>query len=96
MRTFPLRISTPSGNQQMERYGSTSGQQEFELTRTSQPVIDYPLSKDYSATWDAMEWLVDEGKAKSIGISNFSILKTKRLLESARIPPAVNQVELHP
>ncbi|KAL0639187.1 hypothetical protein Q9L58_001646 [Maublancomyces gigas] len=60
------------------------------------PVIDYPLSKDYSATWNAMECLVDEGKAKSIGISNFSILKTRRLLESARIPPAVNQVELHP
>lgn len=59
-------------------------------------MIDYPLSKDYAATWNAMERLVDEGKAKSIGISNFSVLKTRRLLASARIPPAVNQVELHP
>lgn len=61
-----------------------------------QPVIDHPLSKNYGATWNAMERLVDEGKAKSIGISNFSALKTRRLLASARIPPAVNQVELHP
>ncbi|PYH92520.1 Aldo/keto reductase [Aspergillus ellipticus CBS 707.79] len=43
-----------------------------------------------------MEKLVDNGKAKSIGVSNFNILKLKRLLETARISPAVNQVELHP
>lgn len=30
------------------------------------------------------------------GISNFNILKTRKLLETARIKPAVNQVELHP
>jgi hypothetical protein len=30
------------------------------------------------------------------GLSNFNILKTKRILEIARIRPAVNQVELHP
>ena len=43
-----------------------------------------------------MENLVDTGKARSIGLSNFNILKTKRVLESARIKPAVNQVEIHP
>jgi alcohol dehydrogenase (NADP+) len=43
-----------------------------------------------------MEKLVDNGKAKSIGLSNFNILKTKRILERARIRPVVNQVELHP
>lgn len=30
------------------------------------------------------------------GLSNFNVLKTKRILEVARIRPAVNQVELHP
>ena len=30
------------------------------------------------------------------GLSNFNILKTKRILEVARINPAVNQVEIHP
>ncbi len=32
----------------------------------------------------------------SLGLSNFNILKTKRILEVARIVPAVNQVEIHP
>ncbi|PWY90021.1 Aldo/keto reductase [Aspergillus heteromorphus CBS 117.55] len=60
------------------------------------PVIDHLLSRDYPSTWAAMERLVDNGKARSIGVSNFNVLKLKRLLETARIPPAVNQVELHP
>ncbi|KAF8541690.1 aldo-keto reductase [Trichophaea hybrida] len=60
------------------------------------PVIDHALSKDYISTWKAMELLVAAGKTRAIGISNFSILKTKRLLEAASIRPAVNQVELHP
>ncbi|KAI0017936.1 aldo-keto reductase [Xylariomycetidae sp. FL0641] len=60
------------------------------------PVIDYPLSRDYTATWTAMEALVDSGKARAIGVSNFNLLKTKRLLSTARIVPAVNQIELHP
>ena len=30
------------------------------------------------------------------GVSNFNILKLKRILDIARIVPAVNQVELHP
>jgi diketogulonate reductase-like aldo/keto reductase len=30
------------------------------------------------------------------GLSNFNMLKTKRILEIARIIPVVNQVELHP
>lgn len=33
---------------------------------------------------------------EAAGLSNFNILKTKRILEVARIIPAVNQVEIHP
>ena len=43
-----------------------------------------------------MEKLVEEGLVKSIGISNFSVKKVEDLLQYAKIPPAVNQVELHP
>jgi len=60
------------------------------------PLIDYDLSRRYPETWQAMERLVDSGKAKSIGLSNFNVLKTKRVLEVARLIPAVNQVEIHP
>ncbi|KAF8862531.1 hypothetical protein BDZ45DRAFT_616832 [Acephala macrosclerotiorum] len=60
------------------------------------PVIDHKLSREYTKTWMAMENLVDAGKAKLIGLSNFNVIKTKRILEIARIRPAINQVELHP
>ncbi|CAJ1949459.1 unnamed protein product [Sphenostylis stenocarpa] len=47
-------------------------------------------------TWKAMEALFDSGKARAIGVSNFSTKKLADLLEIARVPPAVNQVECHP
>lgn len=51
---------------------------------------------DIPATWKAMEALYDSGKARAIGVSNFSTKKLGDLLEVARVPPAVNQVECHP
>ncbi|XP_040864054.1 NADPH-dependent aldo-keto reductase, chloroplastic isoform X3 [Glycine max] len=47
-------------------------------------------------TWKAMEALYDSGKARAIGVSNFSTKKLADLLAIARVPPAVNQVECHP
>ncbi|KAI1328533.1 aldo-keto reductase [Xylariaceae sp. FL0255] len=60
------------------------------------PVIDYELSRNYITTWKAMESLIESGKAKAIGVSNFNLLKIRSLIEAARIIPAVNQVEIHP
>ncbi|RCV28119.1 hypothetical protein SETIT_5G380500v2 [Setaria italica] len=51
---------------------------------------------DIPATWGAMEKLYDTGKARAIGVSNFSTKKLGDLLAVARVPPAVNQVECHP
>ncbi|XP_022752339.1 aldo-keto reductase family 4 member C8-like isoform X1 [Durio zibethinus] len=51
---------------------------------------------DIPRTWRAMEALYDSGRARAIGVSNFSSKKLGDLLEVARIIPAVNQVELHP
>lgn len=51
---------------------------------------------DIPSTWKAMEALYDSGKARAIGVSNFSTKKLADLLEIARVPPAVNQVECHP
>ncbi|WOH11072.1 hypothetical protein DCAR_0830551 [Daucus carota subsp. sativus] len=47
-------------------------------------------------TWKAMEALYDSGKARAIGVSNFTCKKLEDLLQVARVPPAVNQVEIHP
>ena len=43
-----------------------------------------------------MEECVSKGLVKAIGISNFTITKIEALLKTARIVPAVNQVECHP
>ncbi|KAK6120330.1 hypothetical protein DH2020_046021 [Rehmannia glutinosa] len=51
---------------------------------------------DIPSTWNAMEALCDAGKTRAIGVSNFSSKKLADLLDIARIPPAVNQVECHP
>lgn len=49
-----------------------------------------------STTWEAMEKLVDEGKCRHIGVSNFSVKKLKDLSKKGRIKPEANQIELHP
>ena len=54
------------------------------------------VAPDLPGTWRAMEALFDSGKARAIGVSNFSSKKLADLLEVARVPPAVNQVECHP
>ncbi|KAL6841334.1 hypothetical protein ACP4OV_028852 [Aristida adscensionis] len=54
------------------------------------------IPTDIPATWRAMEKLYDSGKARAIGVSNFSSKKLEGLLAVARVPPAVNQVECHP
>ncbi|CAN1275470.1 NADPH-dependent aldo-keto reductase, chloroplastic [Linum perenne] len=54
------------------------------------------VQTDIPSTWRAMEALYDSGKARAIGVSNFSVKKLGDLLEVARVTPAVNQVECHP
>jgi alcohol dehydrogenase (NADP+) len=47
-------------------------------------------------TWRAMEKLVDDGKCRAIGLSDISLSQLLPIYESARIKPAVVQVESHP
>ncbi|GAA4650617.1 aldo/keto reductase [Kistimonas scapharcae] len=47
-------------------------------------------------TWAAMEACVDKGLTRYIGVANFSVCKLEKLITTARIQPAMNQVELHP
>ena len=50
----------------------------------------------YLETWKALETLNAEGRARSIGVSNFHVPHLKRLFDHSDIRPAVNQIELHP
>ena len=56
------------------------------------PLEDMPIAD----TWKALEACVDKGLVKHIGVSNFNVPKLKKLLETARITPEMNQVESHP
>lgn len=68
----------------------------FRVKKEGSIVPENFLVPDIPATWQAMEKLYDSGKARAIGVSNFSCKKLGDLLEVARVPPAVNQVECHP
>lgn len=49
-------------------------------------------SPDQQGAWKQLEELVDEGLVKNIGISNHRVSDVKKILETAKITPAVNQV----
>ncbi|THV53972.1 hypothetical protein BGAL_0037g00160 [Botrytis galanthina] len=50
----------------------------------------------YVDTYKAMEKLIDTGKTKAIGISNFSRGEMEHLLKETSVVPAAHQLELHP
>lgn len=51
---------------------------------------------DYYGSWKAMEELYDAGCVKAIGVCNFCAERLLDLTLNARIPPMIDQVELHP
>jgi len=53
-------------------------------------------SPTFVETWKEIEKLMDTGKVRSIGVSNFSIKTLEQLLPHCSIIPVTNQVELHP
>lgn len=55
-----------------------------------------PSLDRYVDTWRALERLRDEGRARSIGVSNFEPHHLDRLAAETATVPAVNQIELHP
>ena len=65
------------------------------LSLCSEGKLEWEDDTDHIGLWREMEKAVDLGKAKSIGVSNFSSLQVKRIMDVARIPIAVNQVECH-
>ena len=59
-------------------------------------LIHWPVPGCFGNTWKVMEKLRADGKAKSIGVSNFSIADLELLKTVSDVIPAVNQVEFHP
>jgi len=55
-----------------------------------------PRQNRYLDSWRALITLKNEGRARSIGVSNFQIPHLERVLDETGVVPSVNQIELHP
>jgi 2,5-diketo-D-gluconate reductase A len=55
-----------------------------------------PHQDRYLDTWKALIRLREEGRARSIGVSNFAVEHLERIVRETGVTPAVNQIELHP
>jgi 2,5-diketo-D-gluconate reductase A len=60
-------------------------------------LIHWPVPQRdlYVETWRALIELQKQGRAKSIGVSNFNIAHLQRIIDASGVVPALNQVELH-
>jgi 2,5-diketo-D-gluconate reductase A len=63
-------------------------------------LIHWPLPTkydgDFVSTWRTLEEFYRDGRARSIGVSNFQAHHLRRLHTETEVPPAVNQIEVHP
>jgi 2,5-diketo-D-gluconate reductase A len=55
-----------------------------------------PSKGRYVGTWRAMIRLKEEGRARSIGVSNFEAEHLERIISDTGVAPVLNQIELHP
>ena len=63
-------------------------------------LIHWPLPTlydgDFVSTWKTLEGFASDGRARSIGVSNFQIHHLQELARETSVTPAVNQIEVHP
>lgn len=62
-------------------------------------ILHQALPSDFDKTlgaYRALETLLEQGKVRAIGVSNFMVEHLNRLLEKSTVVPAVNQIEVHP
>jgi 2,5-diketo-D-gluconate reductase A len=62
-------------------------------------ILHQPLPSDFDKTigaYEALQHLLDQGKVRAIGVSNFRPETLQELIEETEVVPAVHQIELHP
>jgi 2,5-diketo-D-gluconate reductase A len=63
-------------------------------------LIHWPLptlyNGDFVSTWKTLEEFKSDGRARSVGVSNFQVEHLKRLAAETDTVPSVNQIEVHP
>lgn len=58
-------------------------------------LLHFPVTETRGPAWRRMEEACNAGKAKAIGVSNYTVKHLEELLRECSVKPAVNQVELH-
>lgn len=88
-----------------DRQGAKSAPKAFEesLKRLGLDYVDLylihwptPRANLYVETWRALQEVKNSGRARSVGVSNFTVPHLERLLGETGIVPVINQIELHP
>ena len=63
-------------------------------------LVHWPLPTlyggDYVSTWRAMVEFTQDGRARSVGVSNFEVPHLQKIIAETGVTPAVNQIEVHP
>jgi diketogulonate reductase-like aldo/keto reductase len=66
------------------------------LSQVDLYLIHWPVEGLRRDTWRAMERILADGKARAIGVSNYTTRHLDEVLQHAKVPPAVDQVEFNP
>ncbi|MEV0612677.1 aldo/keto reductase [Nonomuraea sp. NPDC050404] len=93
-------VTTKLGNADHERAEAAF---EESLSRLGLDYVDLylihwpvPARGTYVRAWRELEKIYRSGRAKAIGVSNFTVQTLTRLMDETDITPAINQIELHP
>jgi diketogulonate reductase-like aldo/keto reductase len=80
-------------------HGFTKSARKLGVDQIDLLILHQALPSEFDATLEAyraLETLLADGKVRAIGVSNFMVDHLTRLLDSASMVPAVNQIEVHP
>jgi diketogulonate reductase-like aldo/keto reductase len=80
-------------------HGFDKGARKLDVDHIDLLILHQALPSDFDKTLEAyraLETLLEQGKVRAIGVSNFMVEHLNRLLEKATVVPAVNQIEVHP
>ena len=73
-----------------------ASQRRLDLEYVDLYLLHWPVPELIAQSWRAMERLLEEGRVRAIGVSNFRISDLEQLLASANVLPVCNQIEIHP
>lgn len=94
------KLDNPNHEPDMVRKSFEKSLEDLRIDYVDLFLIHWPLPMcydgDFVSTWKVMEEFVEDGRARSIGVSNFEPHHLEELLAAGGVVPEVNQVESHP